>query len=493
MNADGITWTVERERGMSFELTALYEAEGRADALGGVKREVKPDPEPTFNDFPFGSSHAAARPVAATSPPSPSFRPLPSKRLLSESVAPRQPTCAKRKLEQSPPRSSASPELPTSSSRAHTRSQAARSSSPALSPPLHAKTRTSGGRARSDCGGSASRRRSGCVDTVALAAQLGLVEGRHLCGRRVGKSAAVYRVGAYTLEERAALVAKFHAKRGRRIWRKKIKYDCRKKLADKRPRLKGRFVTQEELDGLDAETLAKVTGLGPYEDSCSDAEAEDSDSSEGFTATVPHTRANPRLTGKPGGGGGGGGCYGGAPSHGEETRRSRSSKPASSSASRSSTRVRRQTSPVSLPAKKKACLARGNGLKPHGVPPLHPETHVGQSNVSMNACEVGGGIEVDADATGSRAGKNRADSMGAFDVMEVFASAVPGSEGAPMEFGGEPSGSADRSGKVDIDDVQMDVYDNPDLVPGFMVEDFLSNNFSVMPHHDTFSAGVTVN
>ncbi|CAN0447623.1 unnamed protein product, partial [Hapterophycus canaliculatus] len=56
------------------------------------------------------------------------------------------------------------------------------------------------------------------------------------------------RVGAYTLEERAVLVAKFHAKRGRRIWRKKIKYSCRKKLADKRPRLKGRFVTQEELE-----------------------------------------------------------------------------------------------------------------------------------------------------------------------------------------------------------------------------------------------------
>jgi CCT motif len=38
-------------------------------------------------------------------------------------------------------------------------------------------------------------------------------------------------------------VAKFHSKRARRIWRKKIKYDCRKKLADQRPRVKGRFVT----------------------------------------------------------------------------------------------------------------------------------------------------------------------------------------------------------------------------------------------------------
>jgi CCT motif len=52
-----------------------------------------------------------------------------------------------------------------------------------------------------------------------------------------------HRIGAYTPAERAMRVAKFHSKRARRIWRKKIKYDCRKKLADQRPRVKGRFVT----------------------------------------------------------------------------------------------------------------------------------------------------------------------------------------------------------------------------------------------------------
>jgi hypothetical protein len=34
--------------------------------------------------------------------------------------------------------------------------------------------------------------------------------------------------------------------RKRRIWRKKINYDCRKKVADNRLRVKGKFVTKEQ-------------------------------------------------------------------------------------------------------------------------------------------------------------------------------------------------------------------------------------------------------
>lgn len=59
------------------------------------------------------------------------------------------------------------------------------------------------------------------------------------------------RVGAYTKEERQIRIAKFRAKKNRRVWKKQIKYDCRKKLADNRPRIKGRFVTRKDDDDPD--------------------------------------------------------------------------------------------------------------------------------------------------------------------------------------------------------------------------------------------------
>lgn len=56
------------------------------------------------------------------------------------------------------------------------------------------------------------------------------------------------RIGIYLPEARRARIARFHAKRTRRIWRKRIKYDCRKKLADSRPRIKGRFVKRSDME-----------------------------------------------------------------------------------------------------------------------------------------------------------------------------------------------------------------------------------------------------
>mmetsp|Transcript_5141 Transcript_5141/g.10373 ORF Transcript_5141/g.10373 Transcript_5141/m.10373 type:complete len:282 (+) Transcript_5141:1014-1859(+) len=58
------------------------------------------------------------------------------------------------------------------------------------------------------------------------------------------------RVGIYTPAERTAIIAKFRSKRSRRVWNKKIRYNCRKNLADRRLRVKGRFVKRTEVEGL---------------------------------------------------------------------------------------------------------------------------------------------------------------------------------------------------------------------------------------------------
>jgi hypothetical protein len=50
------------------------------------------------------------------------------------------------------------------------------------------------------------------------------------------------RIGIYTPAERAAIIARFQKKRKSRMWKKKIRYNCRKNLADRRLRIKGRFV-----------------------------------------------------------------------------------------------------------------------------------------------------------------------------------------------------------------------------------------------------------
>jgi len=50
------------------------------------------------------------------------------------------------------------------------------------------------------------------------------------------------RIGIYTREERDTIINRYHEKRKRRVWKKKIRYHCRKNLADRRERVKGRFV-----------------------------------------------------------------------------------------------------------------------------------------------------------------------------------------------------------------------------------------------------------
>ena len=68
------------------------------------------------------------------------------------------------------------------------------------------------------------------------------------------------KVGIYTLKERAAIIEKFRTKKRNRIWKKTIKYDCRKRLAEVRPRVKGRFVSRKETSPPENEELPIGTG-----------------------------------------------------------------------------------------------------------------------------------------------------------------------------------------------------------------------------------------
>lgn len=70
--------------------------------------------------------------------------------------------------------------------------------------------------------------------------------------------------GMLEANERRKKIERYLAKRQRRIWQKKISYDCRKEVANKRLRVKGRFVTRQqafELMGITEETLAKNESL----------------------------------------------------------------------------------------------------------------------------------------------------------------------------------------------------------------------------------------
>lgn len=59
-------------------------------------------------------------------------------------------------------------------------------------------------------------------------------------------SPATRQIGPISAEERRKKIARFLEKRRKRTWGKKIFYDCRKRVADHRLRVKGRFVTKQQ-------------------------------------------------------------------------------------------------------------------------------------------------------------------------------------------------------------------------------------------------------
>lgn len=69
------------------------------------------------------------------------------------------------------------------------------------------------------------------------------------------------RIGIYTPAERAAIIARFNNKRAKRIWKKRIRYDCRKDLADRRMRVKGRFVKRSVPQQFNKNLKGKIDAL----------------------------------------------------------------------------------------------------------------------------------------------------------------------------------------------------------------------------------------
>ncbi|CDW78115.1 cct motif family protein [Stylonychia lemnae] len=66
------------------------------------------------------------------------------------------------------------------------------------------------------------------------------------------------KIGRLTLQERYIKIKKFKEKKQNRIWKKKVSYDCRKQVADKRLRIKGRFIRKEDQKKL----LQEIFGNG---------------------------------------------------------------------------------------------------------------------------------------------------------------------------------------------------------------------------------------
>ncbi|CAD5170686.1 unnamed protein product [Musa acuminata subsp. malaccensis] len=58
---------------------------------------------------------------------------------------------------------------------------------------------------------------------------------------------SAYKVGRLSVEERKEKIHRYMRKRNERNFSKKIKYACRKTLADSRPRVRGRFAKNDEL------------------------------------------------------------------------------------------------------------------------------------------------------------------------------------------------------------------------------------------------------
>ncbi|CAN6460395.1 unnamed protein product [Victoria cruziana] len=72
---------------------------------------------------------------------------------------------------------------------------------------------------------------------------------------------SAFKVGRYSVEERKQRIHRYMKKRNERNFNKKIKYACRKTLADSRPRVRGRFAKNDDFND-----AAAPNSRRPYDD-----------------------------------------------------------------------------------------------------------------------------------------------------------------------------------------------------------------------------------
>ena len=68
--------------------------------------------------------------------------------------------------------------------------------------------------------------------------------------KRVENPMHFKRIGKLHIADRYMKVKKFKEKKHQRIFKKKVSYDCRKQVADKRLRIKGRFIRKSDQKNL---------------------------------------------------------------------------------------------------------------------------------------------------------------------------------------------------------------------------------------------------
>ncbi|GLE03763.1 hypothetical protein PINS_up012665 [Pythium insidiosum] len=81
------------------------------------------------------------------------------------------------------------------------------------------------------------------------------------------------KIGIYSPEQRRERIRRFHEKRKQRVFHKRVKYDCRKRLAIACPRIKGRFVKREEYEQAMAAstTTAETSSDHDVQDTCGES------------------------------------------------------------------------------------------------------------------------------------------------------------------------------------------------------------------------------